>query len=386
MARMINALGPGKHTDGGGLFLLVKPTGSRSWVLRIQYDNRRRDIGVGPYPSIGLAKARERAATLRAEVLDGIDPIAKRASARAQRMTFEQAAKATIEAKRPEWSNEKHAAQWSSTLETYAYPVLGPLDVRDIEPEHVLEVLRPIWAEKSETASRVRMRIEAVLDYATATKSRSGPNPAVWKGNLDAVLARPSKVRAVVNHAALPWREMQLFMSQLVARPGMGAMALRFTILTATRSGEVRGATWDEIDVGAATWTVQAHRMKARREHRVPLAKQALEILHAVREVSDADDLVFPSGRSGRPLSDMTLTAVVKRMGRDDLTVHGFRSSFRDWAAEATNYPGELAEAALAHTVRNATEAAYRRGDLFEKRRRMMRDWARHCFGKTGQT
>jgi integrase len=396
-ARKAATVGAGRHADGGGLYLEVKPSGARSWILRGVVGRRRRDIGLGGYPETSLAEARDQAAKVRAIIREGRDPIAERARENARRLTFEQAAKALIDAKKHEWKNGKHAKQWPSTLETYAYPVLGPLDVRDIEAEHVLKVLRPIWTEKPETASRLRQRIEAVLDYATATKARAGDNPARWRGNLDKVLAKPSKVRRVEHHAALPWREMGGFMTALARQEGMGALALGFTILTAARSGEVRGATWREIDMDAKVWTVPAARMKAEREHRIPLSDAALQVLRRVEPLAadDPDAPVFPGGR-GRPLSDMTLAAVVKRMHEADkarggkgyvdperdnqvVTPHGFRSTFRDWVSEATSYPGEIAEAALAHTIRNAVEAAYRRGDLFEKRRKLMDQWAEHC-------
>lgn len=387
-ARAVQTAGPGRYVDGGGLSLLVKRTGARSWVYRGVIRGERRDIGLGPYPEVSLATARTKAMDLRRDILDGRDPISERAKLKANALTFENAAAALIEAKRHEWRNAKHGAQWGSTLRTYAFPVLGSLDVRDIETEHVLKVLRPIWTEKPETASRLRQRIEAVLDYATASRARTGDNPARWRGNLDKLLAKPSKVRRVEHHAALPWREMGAFMADLETRDGMGALALRFAILTAARSGEVRGATWAEIDLDAREWTIPGERMKAGCPHRVPLPDAALAVLDKARVLSCASANgaesaktapVFPSQRPGRLLSDMTLAAVLKRMGHADLTVHGFRSTFRDWVSEATAFPGDIAEAALAHTIRNATEAAYRRGDLFEKRRKLMGAWAKHC-------
>lgn len=384
-ARKAATVGPGRHADGGGLYLDVKPSGARSWILRAVVGGRRRDIGLGGYPETSLAEAREKAADVRAVIRKGRDPIAERARQSARRLTFEQAAEALIDAKKHEWRNAKHAAQWPSSLKTYAYPVLGRLDVRDIEAEHVLKVLRPIWTEKPETASRVRLRIEAVLDYARATKAREGENPARWRGNLEKVLAKPSKVRRVQHHRALAWREIGAFMAELENHRGMGALALRFAILTAARSGEVRGATWAEIDLDVCEWAMPPERMKAGRPHRVPLSGAAADVLRKVQPLATGDDdaLLFPGGRAGRPLSDMTLSAVLRRMGRDDLTVHGFRSTFRDWVSEATSYPGEIAESALAHTIRNAVEAAYRRGDLFEKRRELMEAWAKHCATPT---
>ncbi len=380
-ARKVATARPGRHSDGAGLSLLVKPSGARSWVFRAVVRGVRRDVGLGPYPEVPLVAARAKALEMRRDILDGRDPIAERVKAKASALTFEQAALALIDAKRHEWKNAKHAAQWPSTLKTYAYPVIGALDVRDVETEHVLKVLRPIWAGKPETASRLRQRIEAVLDYATATRARLGENPARWRGNLDAVLARPSKVKRVKHHAALPWPAIGPFYAELANQEGMGALALRFAILTAARSGEVRGARWAEIDLEAKTWTVPGDRMKAGREHRVPLPDAAVDLLRQVLPLAGDDDraLLFPSPRLGRPISDMTMTAVLKRMGRGDLTAHGFRSTFRDWAAEATSFAREIAEAALAHTIKNATEAAYRRSDLFGKRRRLMDEWAAHC-------
>ncbi len=380
--KAVKAAGTGRHTDGDGLYLDVKPSGARAWLLRVVVRGRRRDFGLGAYPGVTLAKAREKADRFREMIRDGLDPVAEMARTEAQRLTFEEAAEALVESKRDGWRNAKHAKQWPSTLKTYAYPVLGPLDVRDIHVEHVLKVLTPIWKTKTETATRVRQRIEAVIDYATARKAREGENPARWRGNLDKLLPKPVDLKHEdAHHAALPWGQMADFFAKLEAREGMGALALRFTILTAARSGEVRGATWGEIDMDAGVWTIPARRMKARKEHRVPLSADALAILRTVQPLADGDAEapVFPGGRGGRPLSDMTLSAVLRRMGRDDLTVHGFRSTFRDWAAEATPYPSELAEAALAHTIRNKVEAAYRRGDLFEKRRDLMTAWAKHC-------
>ena len=271
-ARGAATLEPGRHGDGNGLYLLVKTTGARSWVLRVMRGGQRRDIGLGPFPLVGLAAAREQALELRRKIQSGVDPLAERLRERTSRLTFEEAARALIEAKRPEWRNAKHAAQWSSTLETYAFPEIGRLDVRHIEPEHVLKVLRPIWTTKPETASRLRQRIEAVLDYATVTRARTGENPARWRGGLDKTLAKPAKVKRVVHHAALPWREIAAFMKELASRDGVGVLAIRFTILTAARTGEVIGSTWGELDLDQAVWTIPGERMKAGREHRVPLS------------------------------------------------------------------------------------------------------------------
>lgn len=372
--RTVKAAPPGRRGDDAvrGLMLAVQPGGSRSWVLRYQMAGRRRDMGLGPYPEVGLARAREKAMEARRLAKDGRDPLAERA--RVPALTFRAAAEALVESKRPGWRNAKHAAQWASTLEAYAYPGLGALDVKAVDTAAVLGVLRPVWTAKPETASRVRQRVEAVLDYAAATGARAGENPARWRGHLDHLLPRPSKVRAVEHHAALDWREGPAFMAELAGREGTAAKALAFAVLTAARSGEVRGMAWREVDLAAAVWTVPAGRIKAGREHRVPLAAAALALLGGP---GAPDDLVFPSPTdAGRPLSDMTLTAVLRRMGRGGLTAHGFRSTFRDWAGEATTHAREVVEAALAHRLKDKAEAAYARGDLFAKRRRLMGDWA----------
>ncbi len=379
---------PGLHAVGGvaGLHLQVLPSGGKSWLLRIVIGGKRREVGLGGFPDVPLAMAREKAREVREAVQQGRDPIAERATARsllaAQRgaeITFDECACKFIEAKSAEWRSAKHAAQWSATLETYASPVIGTMQVRDIELAHIVKILEKdnFWTTKTETASRVRGRIESVLDWATVRGFRKGENPARWKGHLDKLLPAPKKVSKVEHHAALPVDEMGAFIRDLRQREAIAARALEVLILTAARSGEIRGMTWDEVDLDAAMWVVPAERMKAKREHRVPLSTRVIEVLRAQPVV--AGDLVFPGMREGSPLSDMTLTAVLKRMGRPDLTAHGFRSTFRDWAAERTNYPREVAEAALAHTIENKVEAAYRRGDLFEKRRRMMEDWSKFC-------
>jgi integrase len=373
--RTVKAVGPGRHRDGEvrGLYLVVRPTGTRAWVLRYQRGGRRRDMGLGPHPEIGLADAREKALDARRLIKrDHKDPIAERGRTKVK--TFKETAKVLIESKRPGWRNAKHATQWSSTLETYAYPKLGALDVQSADTDAVLDVLRPIWTTKTETASRVRQRIEAVLDYATAIKARGGDNPARWKGHLDHLLPKPSKVRAVKHHAALNWRQAPAFMVELAKRQGIDARALEFTILTAARSGEVRGMRWGELDLEDNVWTVPGSRIKAGKEHRVPLAPAALALLGKPREPAD---LVFPSPmKVGKPLSDATLAAVLDRMGRGDITVHGFRSTFRDWAGGTTAHAREVIEAALAHKLKDKAEASYARGDLFQKRRKLMQDWA----------
>lgn len=380
----------GLYGDGAGLWLKVTPGGSKSWILRYTFAGRERWAGLGPYPDVSLADARERAADYRKKIRAGIDPLDEKheqaSAARAahvKAVTFDWCTEQYIKAHRAGWKNPKHVDQWTNTLATYASPTIGKLDVAKIDTAHIITVLTKddLWTKKAETASRLRGRIENVLAWATTRKYRSGENPAAWKGYLDNLLPHRSKVQKVKHHAALPWGEMGAFMVELRKQEGVGARALECAILTAARSGEVRGMTWSEVDLKTGVWIVPGERMKAGKEHRVPLTEQALKVLAAMRgkEEPKPDAIVFPGVKSGKPLSDMTLTAVLKRMARTDLTAHGFRSSFRDWAAEATNYPREMAEMALAHTMGDKVEAAYRRGDMFEKRRRMMVDWAKHC-------
>jgi len=374
-SRKVETAPAGRYTDGRGLLLVVKVSGARSWVLRYQLKGRRRDMGLGPYPEVTLAVARRKALEARRLLVDGVDPL----TARPRRVTtFRETAADLISSKRPGWRSPKHAAQWSATLGAYAYPALGSLDVKAIETTDVLAVLRPIWTDKPETASRVRQRIEAVLDFASAQGLRNGLNPARWRGHLQNLLPKPSQVRRVEHHAALDWRDLPEFMAELAAREGVSARALTFLILTAARSGEVRGMRWAEIDLTAGVWAVPAERMKAGKEHRVPLTAAAIELLG---DEGSPDTLVFPSPFDPRKaMSDMSLTAVLKKMGRGDITAHGFRSTFRDWAGETTAFPREVIEAALAHRLKDKAEAAYARGDLFNKRRELMQAWAA-CAG-----
>ena len=370
-ARKVETAPTGRHGDGRGLMLVVKPSGARSWVLRYQLNGRRRDMGLGPYPEVTLAMARQKALEARRHLVDGTDPLTVRP---VPALTFEAAAIELIDSKRVGWRNAKHAAQWTSTLETYVFPSIGETAVGSIETPHVLDVLKPIWSKKPETASRVRQRIEAVLDYAAAKGIRDGVNPARWRGHLQNLLPKPSAVRAVEHHPALDWRELPKFMHELAQRNGVSARALEFLILTAARSGEVRGMKWSEVEFEGRVWTVPTDRMKARKEHRVPLTSRASLILG---EPGAPDALVFPSPNdSRRTLSDMTLTSVLRSMGRNDITVHGFRSTFRDWAGETSSFPREVIEAALAHRLKDKAEAAYARGDLFAKRRELMRAWS----------
>jgi integrase len=341
-------------------------------MLRYQVQGRRRDLGLGPYPDISLAMARERAAEARTLIASGVDPIAKKQQAKPK--TFKEAALELIENKRHGWKNAKHAAQWTSTLEADVFPKIGRILVAKIETADVMATLNPIWSVKPETANRIRQRIEAVLDYATALGLRTGDNPARWRGHLDNLLPKPRKVRAIKHHAALPHADIAAFLSDLAERSGIAANALGFTILTAARSGETRGMTWGEVDLDAATWTIPAERMKAAKEHRVPLSKAAIALLGPRR---DNNALVFESeAKPGKPISNMSMTAVLRRMKRDTITVHGFRSTFRDWAGETTGFPREVIEAALAHGIKDKAEAAYARSDLFDKRRALMDAWA----------
>ena len=377
-ARKVETARAGRYTDGRGLMLVVKESGARSWVLRYQVKGRRRDMGLGPYPEVTLAAARQKALEARRLLVDGFDPL----TVRPQRVTtFREAAGDLIESKRPGWRNHKHAAQWSATLEAYVYPALGSQDVKAIETTHVLAVLRLIWIDKPETASRVRQRIEAVLDFASAQDLRAGLNPARWRGHLQNLLPKPSQVRRVEHHSSLDWRDLPAFMAKLATHEGVSAVALAFLILTAARSGEVRGMRWAEIDLTAGVWTIPAERMKARKEQRVPLTAAAIELLG---DEGSPDALVFPSPFDPRKLmSDMSLTAVLKRMGRGDVTAHGFRSTFRDWAGETTAFPREVIEAALAHRLKDKAEAAYARGDLFNKRRKLMQAWAAYAASRS---
>lgn len=375
----------GMHAVGGvaGLYLQILPTGGRSWLLRVRIGSRRREIGLGGFPDVTLAQAREKARELRDQISAGRDPVEEKQTAKsaakaaqAARRTFQRCALDYIAAHESGWRNAKHAQQWRNSLEQHVFPTMGELLVSDIDLPHVIDVLRPIWATKNETASRLRGRIESVLDWATVHNYRSGLNPARWRGHLDKLLPKPSKVAIVEHHKAIPVGEVGAFVQALRKTSGMGALALEFAILTAARSGEVRGATLDEIDRSAKMWIIPASRMKAGKEHRVPLSEAALSVIDraaALPQVAGAG-LLFPAPRGGQ-LSDMTLTAAMRRM-EVDAVPHGFRSTFRDWAAERTNYPREVAEAALAHVIADKVEAAYRRGDLFDKRRRMMDEWA----------
>lgn len=373
---------PGLHFVGhvAGLALNVSKTGARSWILRATVGGKRRDMGLGSFPEITLARAKDIAREKREMVRNGIDPITARRQAQAALkaeqasfMTFEEAARQYIAAHEAGWRNPKHAMQWKRTLEKYAYPVIGTLHVRDASLDHILKILEPIWREKTETASRLRGRIESILDWARVRGSRTGDNPARWKGNLDALLPARNKVAAVKHHAALDWHETPDFIQALRQQEGLAPKVLEFCILTACRSGEVRGAQWGEIDLKRAVWTIPASRMKAGKEHRVPLTTVAMNILNDLEPIKGCN-YIFPNSRE-KPLSDMALSQVLRRMNKK-FTVHGFRSTFRDWAGESTAYPREVIEHALAHRLKDKAEAAYARGDLFTKRVGLMKAWS----------
>lgn len=377
-------LAPGMHAVGGvaGLYLQVKPP-ARTWVLRATIGEKRRDMGLGGFPDVPLALAREKARDARLKIEQGIDPIVARQEARsalrataAAARTFTQCATGYMDAKSAEWRNPKHRQQWANTLEQYAYPVIGSMLVRDVQLAHILKILEPIWKTKTETASRLRGRIESVLDWATVRGFRAGDNPARWRGHLDKLLPAPTKVSKVEHHEAMDVDAVPAFLSALRRKNGLGARALELLILTAGRSGEVRGARWPEFDLAKAEWLIPGERMKGGKPHRVPLSAAAVKLLKALPRV-DGTDLLFPSQKN-TPLSDMTLTKAMRDLGQEAVP-HGFRSSFRDWASERTNYPREVAEMALAHAIGDKVEAAYRRGELFEKRKRMMADWAAFC-------
>ncbi|WP_236952760.1 tyrosine-type recombinase/integrase [Methylobacterium phyllosphaerae] len=365
---------PGRYADGHGLYLIVDPSGAKRWLLRIVVQGRRRDIGLGGAGLVSLAEAREKALTYRKTARDGGDPMAERKKARATIPTFAEAAELVHAEHEATWRNSKHAAQWITTLHTYANPHFGTKRIDQIETPDVLRALSPIWLTKGETARRVRQRIGTVLDWAKAAGHRSGDNPVggVAKG-------LPKQSERAEHHAALPYADVPAFVARLRGISGqgeIGRLAFEFLILTAARTGEVLGARWAEIDEARALWIVPAARMKAGREHRVPLSGRACDVLARARALGSGTALVFPGRRSDQPLSNMVFLMALRRMG-SSITAHGFRSSFRDWAAEATSLPREVAEMALAHTVENRVEAAYRRGDLLEKRRDLMEEWAR---------
>ncbi|MCR6629360.1 MAG: tyrosine-type recombinase/integrase [Magnetospirillum sp.] len=376
---------PGYYPDGGCLYLQISASGTKSWLFIYSKNGRDREMGLGPLHTVSLAEARKKAEECRKLRLNGLDPIDMKRAEQLERkvetakvMTFRECATAYIEAHEAGWRNAKHADQWRNTLAKYAYPAFGDLPVQAVDVGLVMKALEPIWASKTETASRLRGRIESILDWATVRGYRTGENPARWRGHLDNLLPKPGRVQRVRHHPALPYVEIATFTSLVRNQDGVAARALEFLILTAARTSEVIGATWDEIDLEAKLWVIPADRIKAGKEHRVPLSAASLAVLKKMSELR-VDEHVFPGTKKGRPLSNMALLKLLARMERSDLTAHGFRSTFRDWAAERTNFPHEVAEMALAHAIGDKVEAAYRRGDLFEKRVRLMEAWARHC-------
>lgn len=377
-ARGVTALRkPGRYSDGGNLYLVVEASGAKRWVFLYRAKDRQREMGLGGLNSVTLARARELATAARAQLQDGTDPIAAKAVVVPDKPTFGEVADDFLSDMAPEFRNAKHLAQWKMTLTKYAKPLrIKPVD--EVTTADILNVLKPLWSEKPETASRLRGRIERVLDAAKAKGHRSGENPAMWRGHLDKLLPKRQKLTRG-HHAAMPYADVPAFIGQLRERPAISARALEFTILTAARSGETFLATWKEFDLKSGVWVVPAERMKAQREHRVPLTPRALEILKELALLgTDPEAFVFPGQKTSRPLSVMAMEMILRRM-KIDVTVHGFRSSFRDWCGEATEFPREVAEAALAHVVGDETERAYRRGDALEKRRKLMVAWGDYC-------
>jgi integrase len=373
------------HADGGGLYLRVGPTGSKSWVFRYVTSGRQHDMGLGPFLDITLQMARERAQTHRRARLDGNDPLeAKRAVRAAERLatakvtTFKECAEAYIAAHSAGWRDLRTVGQWQQSLTAYVFPILGDLPVQAIDVGLVMKAIEPLWTTKTTTAGRVRQRIESVLDYAAARGYRQGDNPARWRGHLENLLPKRSKVARIEHHPALPYGEIASFITELRRRDSVSARALEFSILTATRRAEVLGARWSEINMAERLWTIPGERMKADREHRVPLSDAALAVINQMQEIR-TNAYVFPGQGGMKPLGEVAIWRLLRAMGRGELTMHGMRSTFRDWAAERTNFPREVAELALAHAVGDATERAYQRGDLFDKRRQLMAAWARFC-------
>jgi integrase len=372
---------PGMHNDGYGLYLRVASGGSKSWIYRYAVDGKVSDMGLGSALVVTLAQARKIAQECRELRQQGLDPIRHRGASRISRarsLTFRECSERYIASHDAGWRSAKHRESWPRSLQEYVYPIFGDLLVQEIDTARVLDVLSPIWHSKTETAARVRGRLELVLDWATAAGLREGENPARWRGHLAHLLPARSKVRKIVHHKALPYGQIGAFMTKLRAHPSMAARVLEFLILTAARLGEARGVIWNEIDLAAKMWTVPADRMKAGKEHRVPLSDAAVALLNDMKAIRRGD-FVFHGARDGRPVSAVGCLILVRQLTGETVTVHGFRSCFRDWAAETTGYPNHVVEMALAHQIGNAVEAAYRRGDLFEKRRKLMGAWAKYC-------
>jgi integrase len=375
----------GYHRCDRGLYLQVAGSGTKSWLFRYKspVTAKQREMGLGSLNLVPLAAARIIAVECRRQVLNGLDPLEERGRVKrvrqleqARSITFQEAAEKCIASKKPEWKNAKHAQQWSNTLNAYAYPVFGGLSISDLDTDLVLKAIEPIWISKAETASRVRQRIETVWDWARARKYVAGENPARLRGHLDKILAKTAKIKRVKHHAAIPYKQIATFIKKLRGRKGSSASAMEFMILTAARTGEVRGARWQEIDPTIKVWTIPADRMKVGKEHRVPLCDRALQILNSMKSNRNPDEFVFPGWKAGTGLSDGAMLALLRKMEVGPYTPHGFRSTFRDWAAEeAHQFSNETIELALAHTIKNKAEAAYRRGDQLERRRELMQTW-----------
>lgn len=386
-------LKPGLYGDGGGLYLQVSSFETKAWVFRYMMAGRPRKMGLGDFELVSLKDARKKRDAAYSLVVDGVDPIEERkarkteqAVEKAKELTFKECAERYIKAHQASWKSPKHAGQWAATLETYAYPVIGNLPVATVDVGLVLKIIEPIWTTKTETASRVRGRIETVLSWARARGYRNGENPATWRGHLDQLLPARSQVAPVEHHSALPYAELPPFMAKLRAKEGVSARALEYTILTAARTGDTIGAKHKEIDRSEKLWTIPAARVKGKkgarkRDHVVPLSGRALAIL---KDIPTEGNFVFPGGKEGKGLSNAAMSELLKGMGHaaDAATVHGFRSTFKDWCMEQTAYGDELSEMALAHTIKDKVKAAYHRGDMLDKRRRLMSDWAAYCDGK----
>jgi integrase len=382
---------PGLTADGNGLYLQITKSGSKSWLFRFMLAGKSRAMGLGAVEIVPLAEARMKIHDCRKMLMDGKDPIEVRKTARAQAITesskaitFDECSVKYIESQRDSWKNAKHAQQWTNTLATYASPVIGHLSISAVDTSLIMQILEPIWAKKAETASRVRSRIELVLAWATVRGYRTGENPAIWRNHLDKLLPKRSRIQKVKHHSALPFEEIASFVSNLKKHGGVAARALEFLVLTATRTSETLNAEWSEIRFDEQLWVIPGERMKGGVEHRVPLSVRAIEILEMMRERSEGP-YIFPGARRGRPLSNVALLKVLERM-KVKVVTHGFRSTFRDWSSERTNFPREVCEQALAHSLRDKVESAYRRGDLLLKRTSLMNEWARYCMTPPKET
>lgn len=387
--RVAKEVEPGYYADGGGLYLQIARSGARSWIFMYTLFGRRREMGLGPLSQVSLAAARKEATECRDLLKQKLDPIEARKGVIRQHLvdaapmvTFRETAEQFIADREPTWNNKKHAQQWKNTLTTYAYPVIGDVPVGDVTTEMIVRIVQPIWLKKAETARRIRGRIKAILDAAAVLGHCSGENPARYVDHLDRVLPRTKKRQQVQHHPALSWEDMPAFIRDLKQRPRRAARMLHLLILTATRTNEVMFAQVDEFDIDAKVWTIPAERMKMKIEHRVPLSNDAVKIVRAAKAKAK-DGWLFPGFKEGKPLSNMAMLKLLELMKRDDITVHGFRSTFRDWIADCTDFPDSLAEQALAHTIKSQTVRAYRRRDMLERRRQMMEAWARYCAGES---